>query len=347
MRAVVKFAQGNGNIELREVPEPEAGQDEVKIKVKAVGICGSDLHIYKGDIGIPTKIPFTIGHEFSGIVTQVGENVTQFKIGDRVTAENSRFTCGHCLYCRTGNYNLCYDRLATGYAFDGAYADYCVVPENRVHLLPDNVDFLTAALTDPSACVYHAVHDLTPVQAGETVLITGCGAMGLFSVQYVKANGGIPIITGLEQDKERLKLARELGADHTINVSEIEIEDEIHRITGNKGVDVALECSGNQQAAANCLSLLKRQGRYTQIGIFGGPVTLDLNRVLYGEIRMTGSFSQKYTGWKAALDLASLEKIKARPLISDILPLEEWERGFRLCFEGKAIKVVFQPELQI
>ena len=345
MRAVVKYAAGEGNIELREVPEPEVGDSDVKIKVKAVGICGSDLHIYKGDIGIPTRIPFTIGHEFSGVITEVGKNVSRFKVGERVTAENSRYTCGHCRYCMTGHYNLCNERLATGYAFDGAYADYCVVPENRVYLLPENVDFLTAALSDPSACVYHAVHELTGVNAGDTVLITGSGAMGLFAVQYVKANGGVAIVTGLSQDAGRLKIAKDLGADHIINVSESDIEKEVKRITNNEGVDIALECSGNPKAANDCLSLLRRQGKSTQIGIFGKPVMLDLDRVLYGEIKVTGSFSQKYSGWKAALELASLGKIKVRPLISDILPLEEWEKGFRRSFEGKAIKVVFQPEL--
>ena len=345
MRAVVKYAAGEGNIELRDVPEPEVGDSDVKIKVKAVGICGSDLHIYKGDIGIPTRIPFTIGHEFSGVITEVGKNVSRFKVGERVTAENSRYTCGHCRYCMTGHYNLCNERLATGYAFDGAYADYCVVPENRVYLLPENVDFLTAALSDPSACVYHAVHELTGVNAGDTVLITGSGAMGLFAVQYVKANGGVAIVTGLSQDAGRLKIAKDLGADHIINVSESDIEKEVKRITNNEGVDIALECSGNPKAANDCLSLLRRQGKYTQIGIFGKPVMIDLDRVLYGEIKVTGSFSQKYSGWKAALELASLGKIKVRPLISDILPLEEWEKGFRRSFEGKAIKVVFQPEL--
>jgi L-iditol 2-dehydrogenase len=345
MRAIVKYAEGEGNIELREVPEPEVGNLEVKIKVKAVGICGSDLHIYKGDIGIPTKVPFTIGHEFSGVVTQVGKDVSRYKIGDRVTAENSRYTCGYCHYCMTGNYNLCKKRLATGYAFDGAYADYCVVPENRVYLLPDNVDFITAALTDPSACIYHAVNDLTGVNAEDTVLITGSGAMGLFAVQYVKANGGTSIITGLDQDAKRLALAKDLGADHIINVSKMNIEDEVNRITDHRGVDIALECSGNERAAGDCLSLLRRQGKYTQIGIFGKPISLDLDKVLYGEIKMTGSFSQKNTGWKAALKLASLGKINVHPLVTDILPLEEWEKGFSRSFQGKAIKVVFQPEI--
>jgi L-iditol 2-dehydrogenase len=142
-----------------------------------------------------------------------------------------------------------------------------------------------------------------------------------------------------------LTLARDLGADHIINVSEKNVEKEVKTITKQKGVDIALECSGNQKGADDCLSLLRRQGKYTQIGIFGKPIALDLDRVLYGEIQLTGSFSQKYTGWKAALELASLGKIQARPLITDILPLEEWEKGFKRSFEGKAIKVVFQPEM--
>lgn len=345
MRAVVKYAAGEGHIELRDVPEPEARADEVKIRVKAVGICGSDLHIYKGDIGIPTKIPFTIGHEFSGIVAAVGDAVTRFRAGDRVTAENSRFTCGRCRYCLSGDYNLCPDRLATGYAYDGAYADFCVVPENRVHPLPDSVDFIPAALTDPSACVCHAVQDLTGVQAGDTVLITGCGAMGLFSVQYVKANGGIAVITGLEQDAKRLRLAEDLGADLTIDTSKADLESAITELTRGSGVDIALECSGSQAGAAACLQCLRRQGKYTQIGIFGTPVTVDLDRVLYGEIQLIGSFSQKNLAWQTALRLEAQGSISARPLVTDILPLESWEEGFRRSFAGEAVKVVFDPEL--
>ena len=134
MKAVIKYAEGEGNVELRDLPEPKPDLNEVKIKVEAVGICGSDLHIFKGDIGIPTNVPFIIGHEFSGFITEDGRNVSRFQGGERVTAENSRLVCGHCLYCMTGNYNLCTERRATGYAFDGAYVEYCVVPEERVHI---------------------------------------------------------------------------------------------------------------------------------------------------------------------------------------------------------------------
>lgn len=343
MKAIVKYAEGEGKIALRDVPEPQAGDNEVKIEVEAAGICGSDLHIYKWDIGIPTKVPFIIGHEFSGIITEVGKNVTRFKGGERVTAENSRTVCGHCRYCMTGNYNLCTERRATGYAYDGAFASFCVIPQERVHLLPDNVDFVTAALSDPSACVYHAVQELTGIDAGDTVLITGPGAMGLFSVQYVKANGGIAIVTGMEKDRKRLELAKELGADVIVEVSKQNLQDIVMNMTGGAGVDVALECSGAETAANQCLQLLRRQGKYTQVGIFGRPVSIDLDRVLYGEIRLIGSFSQKFTAWKEAIKLFSQGKIVAKPLVTDILPLEQWEEGFQRCFDGRAIKVVFQP----
>jgi L-iditol 2-dehydrogenase len=345
MRALVKYDLGEGNIELRDVPEPRVGKGEVKVKVDTAGICGSDLHILHGDIEIPMKVPFVIGHEFSGVVVETGEGVTQCKIGDRVTAENSRDVCGHCIYCRTGNYNLCSKRLATGYAFDGAFTDYCVVPEERVHILPDNVDFLTGALSDPSACAYHAVQELTRICASDRVFITGPGPMGLFSLQYAKANGAQVIVTGKDKDEGRLELAAELGADLTINVDCENPKEKIERYFNDDCVDVALECSGKEAGARLALELLRKQGKYTQIGIFGSPVNIDMDTILYKEIRIIGSFSQKYTAWKEAIRLTSLNKIKARPLITHILPLEQWKEGFSKFESGEAIKVVFRKSI--
>ncbi len=342
MKAIVKYKAGYGNIGLKDVPEPFPGEGEVKIKIKAASICGSDLHIYKWDIGIPTKVPFVVGHEFSGVVTAVGENVKYLGVGDRVTAENSRYICGSCTWCMTGNYNLCRERKATGYAYDGGFAEYCIVPAERVHRLPGNVDFITAALSDPSACVYHAVQELTGINAGDVVLITGAGAMGLFSVQYVRSNGGIPVITGLAKDKKRLELAGELGAELTVNVSGESLKEAVDDLTKGNGVDVAVECSGAEAAANEAVELLRPRGRFVQVGIFGKPVSFDLDKVLYKELQVTGSFSQKYTSWKEAIKLFSQGRIVARPLVTDILKLEEWEEGFRKMFDGEAIKVVFQ-----
>lgn len=343
MRAVVKYDEGEGKMELRNVPEPVCGDNDVKIKVMAVGICGSDLHIYKWNIGIPTKVPFIVGHEFAGPIAEVGKNVSRFKVDDRVTGENTRTACGHCRHCATGSYNLCRERRATGYAYDGAYAEYVVVPENRIHPLPDNVDYATAALSDPSACVHHAVNDLTGVDAGDVMLISGCGAMGLFSVQYVKANEGIVIITGLSKDEKRLQIAKDIGADVTVDVQKENLRQIVMDMTNGEGADIALECSGSEDAANYALNLVRREGKYTQIGIFGNPIKFDLDKVLYGEIKLIGSFSQKYLSWKEAIKLYSQGKIVAKPLVTDMLPLEQWEEGFARCFDGRAVKVVFTP----
>ena len=344
MKAIVKVRMGEGQLELKEVPEPSADRGEVKIQVEAAGICGSDLHILHGDIGIPMRPPFVIGHEFAGFIADVGEGVSRWEVGERVTAENSRSVCGHCRYCVTGSYNLCSERLATGYAYDGAFARYCVVPEERVHRLPDNVDFVSGALSDPSACAYHAVHDLTGIDAGDVVLITGPGPMGLFCLQYVKANGGTVILVGLPKDRPRLELGKVLGADYTVVIGEADVAGLIQDLTAGVGADVILECSGAGSAAQAGLELVRKQGKYTQVGIFGAHVTVDLSQLVYKEIRMTGSFSQKFLAWEAAIALCSQGQVQVRPLVTDLLPLDEWEEGFRKFESGEAIKVVFEPD---
>jgi len=339
MRALVKVAPGPGNLELRDIPEPKPGPGEVKIRVMAASICGSDLHIQRGDIGIPMRFPVVPGHEFAGVIAELGPGVAGLEPGLRVTAENTRSSCGACASCTAGSYNLCPDRLATGYAFDGAFTDYVVVPAIRVHRLPDAVDFESGALTDPSACAYHAVQELTRIDAGHQVLITGPGPMGLFCLQYAKANGGTVLLAGTGKDARRLELGRLLGADHIL--AGPDLEPRLRDLTGGAGVDVVLECSGAEPAAQLGLSALKRRGQYTQVGIFGVPIRFDLDRVLYREIRLTGSFSQKFIGWRQALALCAQGKIQAAPMITHRFDLADWETAFATFARGEAIKVMF------
>ncbi len=340
MQALVKTAAGPGNLELREVPEPAAGPGEVQIRVRAASICGSDLHIRRGDIGIPMRYPVIPGHEFAGEIAALGPGVAGLAPGDRVTAENTRSSCGRCPQCAAGSYNLCRDRLATGYAYDGAFAPTVVVPAARAHRLPAAVDFPSGALTDPSACAYHAVQELTRVEPGARVLITGPGPMGLFSLQYAKAAGGEIILAGRAGDARRLELGRRLGADHAIAGEPL--EDQVLALTGGEGVDVVLECSGAARAAEAGLRCLKRQGQYTQIGIFGQPVRVDFDQMLYRELRLVGSFSQKFLGWERALALCAQGKVQAAPLITHRFPLSAWEEAFALFERGEAVKVVFE-----
>jgi len=340
MQALVKYAAGPDNMELREVPEPQPGPGEVKIAVHAASICGSDLHIRKGDIGIPMRFPVIPGHEFAGVVTDVGAGVADLEPGARVTAENTRVNCGICPQCANGSYNLCRRRLATGYAFDGAFASHVVVPRARIHRLPSAVDFRAGALTDPSACAYHAVQELTGINAGDLVLVSGPGPMGLFCLQYVKANGGTVILSGAARDRGRLEIGRKLGADHVCTADEV--EKLAMELSGGAGVDRVLECSGAGAAAQQGLALLKSEGSYTQIGIFGKPVTFDLDRVLYREIRLLGSFSQKFTGWEKALELCASGRIQVAPMITHVFPISAWREAFDLFQNGQAIKVIFE-----
>jgi L-iditol 2-dehydrogenase len=344
MQAIVKYQEGDGFVGLRDVEEPRPGAGEVKISVQAAGICGTDLHIWHGDVEIPVKPPVTLGHEFSGVVTEVGPGVTGIEVGQRVTAENSHSVCGTCEYCMTGDYNLCAERLATGYAFDGAFAAYCVVPAERVHVLPDGVDFLTGALSDPSACTYRAVVEKGEVGPGDTVLILGVGPMGLFSTQYAKMAGAKVILAGTPADAARLELGRELGADHTAEATQPNAADDIRRLAGSGGIDVVLECSGAPAAVRLGLRLIKKRGRYILVGICGRPFELDFDQILYKELIVKGMFSHKYEAWEKAIALAAEGAIKAKPLITDVLPLSQWEMGFRRFEERKAIKVIFEPQ---
>ena len=341
MKAIVKTASGHGNVVLKEMPEPEPGAGQVKIKVGAAGICGSDIHIFDGDIKIPMKPPVIIGHEFAGTVHTVGEGVEGLAPGDRVTSETAASTCRTCRYCRTGQHNLCDNRRGIGYWIDGAFAEYCVVPAEKVHILPQKVDISSAALCEPLACCVHGVNELTGISAGERVLLTGPGPIGLLSMQLAKAEGGMVIVCGTSRDEARLKKAVELGADIAVNIEKEDL-NEVLKTTGLP--DVVLECSGAPAAAELGLTLVRKGGKYTQIGLFGRPIEIDFEKIAYKELTVKGTFSQRWTAWHTALDLLSLGKVQTAPLISDILPLEQWEAGFEKHRNKQGLKILFKPE---
>jgi L-iditol 2-dehydrogenase len=344
MLGVVKYQRGEGNMEVQDVPEPHPGPNEVKIEVKAAGICGSDIHIYHDDIKIPIKTPVIVGHEFSGIITELGENVKHLKAGERVTSETAASVCGICPYCRTGHYNLCSSRLGIGYWINGAFAKYCVVPHERVHLLPENVDFISGALCEPLACCVHGIVELTEIHAGDLVVLLGPGPIGLLSLQIAKAEGGKAIVLGVSKDAERLNLAKNLGADRVIDIQKEDPYEVIKELTEDLGADVVLECSGISNAAVMGLNLVRKRGSYTQIGLFGKPIEIDFELIAYKELRVTGTFSQKWTAWKKALDLLAQGKVNLRPLVSDILSISDWKKGFKIHEEKKGMKVVLTPE---
>lgn len=343
MLALLKEAPGAGNVKLKEVPEPIAGLGQVRIAVKAAGICGSDIHILHDDIKLVVKPPVVMGHEFSGFIDQIGEGVEGWHVGDRVTAETTVRTCGKCISCRTGYYNRCANKEILGYVHNGAFAPYTVVHASRLHRLPDEVDFVSGAMTEPTACCVRALYELARITPGDTVMVAGPGAIGLLSAQLARAAGACVFVAGTPPDRGRLELARELGADETLVAGEDDVRAAVLGATDGQGCDVFVEASGAPAAARMGMDLVRRNGQYVQIGLAGEPFEIDLSLLAYKELRMVGSLGQIWTAWRRALPLMASGKVQTRPLATHILPLTEWQEGFRIFEEKEGIKVILTP----
>ena len=343
MKGLVKYARGKGKMEIRDLPEPYPKEGQVKIEVKAAGICGSDIHVYHDEIDLPIRTPVVMGHEYCGVIVEVGRGVTNWLVGTRVTSETAFSVCERCVYCRTGQYHLCKERKGIGFWFDGAFADYIVIPEKRVHKLPENVDFIAGALGEPLACITHGVTELSRVHSGDTVLVAGVGAIGLLAAQVARAEGGRVIISGTSDDSKRFELAKSLGFNELINVQEKNLCQVIDEITAGNGVDVFLECSGTPEAARMGLEVVKKRGWYTQIGLFGKPFEVNLETIAYKELQVTGSFSQRWTAWERAMKLLELKMVETKPLVTDIYPISEWQEAFNKFENKKGTKIILQP----
>ena len=343
MKGLVKYGRGDGYTELQEVERTPPDANQVVIAVKAAGVCGSDLHIYHDEMKTPLEVPVVIGHEFSGEIAEVGSEVEQFNIGNRVTVVPNIWTCGKCKYCRSGYINLCGTRRVIGYSHNGAFAEYCTVPANCLYRLPENVDFIGGALSEPLACCTNGVIDQTGISAGDFVVITGPGAIGLLTLQLAKAEGGIVAVCGVSGDEERLNLAKELGADYTIRVDEVDAIEMVKDFTEGYGADVTLECSGAAGGASLGLNIVKKRGKYTQMGLFGHPIEIDFELIAYKELQVTGFVSQKRSSWERAIKLMEIGKILTKPLVSHQLPLDDWKRAFEMFEQRAGVKLVLIP----
>ncbi len=342
MKAIMKVARGMGNVEIRDIPEPTPQASEVMIKIQAAGICGTDIHIFKDEF--PTKPPVVLGHEISGEIVQVGNAVNGIEIGTRVTSETYYQTCGVCMYCRRGEENLCLSRLSIGSGVNGGFTQFVVVPATNVHVLPENQSYESGALTEPLACVVHGVLSTPTVSPGDVAVIAGPGAIGLLTLQVVKATGATVVMLGTSADKNRLDLAQSLGADYVMDVLEDDPTNLIQSITQEGlGADVVYECSGAGPAAQQLLTLVRRKGRYVQIGLFGGSIAWDLNQVCYKELIVTGSNASIPSAWDKALKLLETGVVKTEPLITHTFDITDWEAAFDVFDAKSGVKTILKP----
>ncbi|HUJ76628.1 MAG TPA: alcohol dehydrogenase catalytic domain-containing protein, partial [bacterium] len=338
------YHDGKGFVQLRDVPEPRAGAGEVRIRVEYAGICASDLHILNADIAITVRPPVVMGHEFSGVIDQLGPGVTGWQEGDRVVSETSYEVCGACRYCRGGFYNLCPDRKVLGYWHDGAFAPYTVVPAHRLHRLPPEISLAQGAMVEPTACVCHGVCELIELHAGDVVLVSGPGAIGLTAAQVALAAGATVIVCGTGEDRARLETAARLGAHATVDVSTGDLAARARETTGGEGVDVVIECSGAEQAIRAGMEAVRKQGQFLQLGLRGRDISLPFDTLVYREIRVVGALSSRDVSWRTAIELIRQGKVRPQELVSAPRRLDDWQEAFRAHEQKAELKILFRPD---
>ncbi|MFN4227502.1 MAG: NAD(P)-dependent alcohol dehydrogenase [Candidatus Ratteibacteria bacterium] len=329
------------NIEIREIEKPEIkNEDDVLIKVKSVGVCGSDIHYYKeGRIGdFVVKEPLILGHESSGIVEKVGKNVRNLKEGDKVAIEPG-IPCRKCDYCKEGRYNLCPDvKFFATPPINGTFCEYIVHPYDFVYKIPENFSFDEATLIEPFSVGIHACN-LVNLKPGEKVIISGLGPVGLLALLSAKIYGGI--VYGIEKIDKRIEFAKSFGPEYIFDTKEIEIK-EIKNLLKDK-VDVVFECSGFSGLMEETIYWVKRGGRIVFIGLGTDFVNLNVAKLTNDELKIYGIFRYVNT-YKKAIEIISKNKIDFKKLISKNFPLDKVKDALE--YPGKnldCIKVIVNP----
>lgn len=323
-------------IELCEVPKPQVQPGFTLLKVKACGICGSDVHIYDWTPGYEVMIPFLpviLGHEFAGEVMTLGEGPTELKIGDRVVVGPSK------LYRRS---TRSYSRPLIGPFANGGFAEYALVSSDRLWKLPSNISYAVGAMCEPLAIAMNAVR-ISKILSGEHAVVLGPGPIGLLTLLSLKVSGVYVYVTGKNVDDTRLRIASQLGADITVNVDEVNPEPVILQSTHGTGVDAVFEATGFPPSIQQGLNMVKRGGKLIAIGIHPSSTSINLLDLVRGAKQILGSYSGSISIWNRALSLLEKEIINLEPIISHKLPLNSIEDGFRLAQSKKGIKVIIEP----
>ena len=328
-----------------DVECPEISSDEVLIKVKSCGICGSDIHGYDGSTG-RRRPPVIMGHEASGIIEKTGAEVTGWKPGDRVTFDSTIY-CNECESCRHGFVNLCSNRKVIGvscedYRRDGAFAEYIAVPQHILYRLPDNVTFDQAAMIEPLSIAFHAAN-MAPHPIGASAAIVGTGKIGMLLIQTLRMFGFGTIIA-VKRSSSEAELIRKIGADYCLASREENIIDKVAQITSGKGVDFVFEAAGNESSINMCIDICRRNGNVILVGNSSPTVTVPLQKIVTKQIHITGSCASSGE-YSACLDMISRKQIDVDILIGNRAPLSEGALWFDKLYTDHSnnLKVILNP----
>ena len=344
MKAVVKYDNVAGATEVREVPVPSIGPDDVLVETAYIGICGSDPHMHHNKVSYKVNVPLILGHEFAGVIAEVGANVTGWKVGDRVTSETHADYCGKCVLCRTNNYHVCRERKGYGFQIDGAFAKYVRVPSRILHKVPENVSLKEAALTEPLCVAYSSLVKHSPLKPGDLVVIIGPGPIGLLCTKIASILGASDIVVvGTDGDDARMEIAKKMGATMTINSSQ---QDPVPIIMGMRdgyGANLVVDAAGFSPTLKLSLDVVRPCGQINKIGWGPGPVGFSLDQLISKAATLQGTFSHNWDVWEKCLVLMGERTVDLGEVITHELPLDQWQKGFDLMETKEGLKIVLTP----
>lgn len=338
------FFMGKQKFEVQDVSMPIPGSGELLIRNGACGVCGTDVHIYQGEPGsAEVSPPVVLGHEYAGIVEEVGANVSDFRVGDRVTIDPNIY-CGICRFCRDGKKQLCENMRAIGVTQNGGFAEYSVVPASQAFLLDSGLDLEAGAMAEPLACCIHGI-DLAGIHAGNTVLVIGGGAIGLLMVQLAKLSGAAKVILS-EPIAFRRSIAEDLGADVCFDPLTQNPVEQVKVITGKEGVDIVIECVGKASATKQAFDAAAKGATILLFSVPSVDATYNLSLfdIFKKELVVKGSFVNPDTHARA-VELLRSGKIQTAPLITHRFGLDDMEDAIQMQMSAESIKVLIVPGL--
>ncbi len=337
MKALVK-AHAKKGIWMQDVPEPTVGINDVKIKIKKTAICGTDLHIYKWDEWSQNtiKTPMIIGHEYVGVISEMGDGVKHLEVGDRVTGEG-HIACGHCRNCRRGKLHVCENTIGVGVDRDGAFAEYLVIPADNVIKLDERISDEMAAIMDPFGNATHTALSF-PV-LGEDVLITGAGLIGSMATAICRFAGARNIVVSDISDY-RLALAKKMGATMTINPAKGEtIEGAIAELKMH-GFDIGLEMSGSPQAFDSMISNMYNGSKISLLGILPNTTTVDWSKIIFKALTLKGIYGREMWETWYQMEQMLISGIDLSPIITHRMHIDDFQAGFDIMESGQCGKVI-------
>ncbi|MFH5885465.1 zinc-binding dehydrogenase [Halalkalibaculum sp. DA3122] len=337
--AVVNYAPKEGSVEIREIPKPEIGDEDVLLDVANIGVCGSDLHQWTADHSWPVNYPVVLGHEFGGHVAEVGNRVENWKEGDRVVSETAAIIDPDNPMSRQGLYNLDPTRKGFGYGVDGAMTRYVRVPARCLHRVPETLDFQQACLTEPCCVAYNAVIGNSNLKPGDRVIVLGPGTIGILCAAMAKLSGAEVAIVGLESDKNRLEIAEQYGCTPIIGDATGWAQER-----DGLGADCIVDAAGVSATLEIALELVRPNGHIAKVGWGPKPLGFSLDPLVQKNVTLQGSFSHNWPIWERVIALLASGKLDVKPIIGGVWPITNWRDAFERMHEGEVVKSVLKPE---